>query len=461
MGYTKKKESDLPKPMRHQVESLKHDEENDIVFDNSDAGTGKTAVRIWGFAKRRAKRGYGALLVIATKSLLEAAWAKDLRTFAPHLVYSIARADNRERAFAADADVYITNHDAVKWLAQQSPAFFKRFSEVVIDESTAFKHATSQRSKAAKKIVRFFKKRALLTATPTSNGITDIWHQALLLDDGKALGQNFFAFRNAVQTPHQVGRIAQAVKWEDKPGAADVVYTQLGSMMIRHRLQDCIDMPGNHQYDMPYKLSTKQMALYRELEASSILVLKESKKITAINAAAVHTKLLQVASGAVYGENGEYTLVDTGRYELVMDLAAERPGALVFFLWKHQRDYMVAEARKRGLRFSILDGDTPQAVRDAAILAYQAGGLDVLFAHPASAAHGLTLTYGTSTIWSSPTYNLELFVQGSSRQHRVGQQRKCETIVIVAEGTKDEDAWRVMQGKGDRMNLFLSLVDGK
>lgn len=460
MGFIKK-ESDLPKPMRHQVESLRHDEENDIVFDNSDAGTGKTAVRIWGFAKRRKQRGYGCLLVVATKSLLEAAWARDLRTFAPHLVYSIARADNRERAFEVNADVYITNHDAVKWLASQYPSFFKKFSEIVIDESTAFKHNTSQRSKAAAKIVKYFKKRACLTATPTSNGITDIWHQALLLDDGRSLGQNFFKFRNTVQTPHQVGRIAQAVKWEDKPGAADVVFNQLGPMLIRHRLEDCIDMPGNHQYDVPYTLSPKQMAAYRELEASAILVLKDQKKVSAINAAAVHTKLLQVASGAVYTEEGEYSLVDTGRYELVMDMAAERPGALVFFLWKHQRDFMVADATRRGLRFAVLDGDAPQRMRDAAIVAYQAGKLDLLFAHPASAAHGLTLTYGTTTIWSSPTYNLELFVQGSSRQHRVGQKKKCETIVVVAQGTKDEDAWRVMQGKGDRMSMFLSLVDGK
>lgn len=459
MGYIKT-EADLPKPMGHQVLSLKHDDKNDVVFDTSDAGTGKTAIRIWGFQKRR-KKGSGCMLVIATKSLLENAWAKDLRRFAPELTYSIARAENRAAAFEAEADVYITNHDAVKWLALQPPSFFKRFSELVIDESTAFKHATSQRSKAASKIARHFKKRALLTATPTSNSITDIWHQALLLDGGRALGTSFYAFRNAVCTPIQVGRHAQAMKWLDKDGAPDVVYGQLGPMMIRHRLDDCVDMPGNHQYSMEYVLSKKQMALYQALENDSMLVLKDAKKITAINAAAVHTKLLQVASGAVYRGDQEqsYELVDTGRYELVLDLVAERPAALVFFLWRHQRDYMVEEAKRRGLRFAVLDGETPDRLRDAAVQAYQAGTLDVLFAHPASAAHGLTLTAGTSTIWASPTYNLELFVQGSSRQHRVGQKKKCETIVILAPGTKDEDAWEVMQGKGDRMTSFLKLME--
>jgi SNF2 family DNA or RNA helicase len=447
--------------MRHQLASLKHDDKNQIIFDNSDAGTGKTAVRLWGFASRRKKKGYGALLVIATKSLLDAAWAKDIRTFTPYLRYSIARAENREKAFAADADIYITNHDAVKWLALQPASFFARFSEIVIDESTAFKHATSQRSKAAAKIIKHFERRALLTATPTSNSITDIWHQAFLLDGGRSLGTSFYAFRNAVCTPVQVGRHAQALKWTDKLGANDVVFGQLGPMIIRHVLNDCVDMPGNRQYTMEYELPKKQMAIYRALEEESILVFKNAKQITAINAAAVHTKLLQVASGAVYRGDSEqsYELVDTGRYELVLDLVAERPSALVFFLWRHQCDYMVEEAKRRGLRFAVLDGRTPDRVREEAIAAYQAGRLDVLFAHPATAAHGLTLTRGTSTIWASPTYNLELFIQGSSRQHRVGQTRKCETIVVIAPGTKDEDAWEIMQGKSDRMTSFLKLAE--
>lgn len=460
MGFVKAA-GDLPKPMSHQLVSLAHDEaQGGLVFDTSDAGTGKTAVRIWAFQKRR-KAGGGALLVLATKSLLENAWARDLRTFAPELTYSIARAENRAAAFEAEADVYITNHDAVKWLALQKPSFFKKFSDLVIDESTAYKHATSQRSKAAAKIARHFRHKALLTATPTSNSITDIWHQALLLDGGAALGTSFYAFRNAVCTPVQVGRHAQALKWEDKDGAPEAVYNHLGELLIRHKLDECVDMPGNHQYSIEYTLPKKQLALYKELEASSMLVLKDAKKITAINAAAVHGKLLQVASGAVYRGDSEqsYELVDTGRYELVLDLVAERPAALVFFLWRHQRDFMVEEAQRRGLRFAVLDGETPDKLRDAAIQAYQAGKLDVLFAHPASAAHGLTLTRGTSTIWSSPTYNLELFVQGSSRQHRVGQKKKCETIVVIAPGTKDEDAWEVMQGKHSRMSSFLKLVE--
>jgi SNF2 family DNA or RNA helicase len=83
-----------------------------------------------------------------------------------------------------------------------------------------------------------------------------------------------------------------------------------------------------------------------------------------------------------------------------------------------------------------------------------------MIAHPKSAAHGLTLTKGTTTIWSSPTYDLELFKQGSKRQHRMGQTERTETIVIIGAGTIDEKAYAVMTGKAQRMDNLLGLFEG-
>ena len=251
----------------------------------------------------------------------------------------------------------------------------------------------------------------------------------------------------------------RAIRWSDKPGASEVVLAQLGDMVIRHKLEDCADMPGNHKYSMEYRLPAKQQAIYNTMESDALLVFRKTRVVSAVNAAVVHNKLLQIASGAVYAEDKSYEVIDTGRYEMVMDLVAERPCALVFFLWAHQKAELVALATKRGLKFAVMDGTTSDRRRLEIVQQYQAGMLDVLFAHPETAAHGLTFTRGTHTIWASPTYDLELFVQGSSRQHRIGQTKKCETLVVVAAGTKDEDAWRVMQGKGDRMNLFLQMAE--
>jgi SNF2 family DNA or RNA helicase len=449
----------ITKPFAHQTVSIKHNDRTPIVYDCSDPGTGKTYVRIAGFAKRR-KKGGGCLLVLAPRSLLRSVWLNDIKKFAPHLVVSVADASNREAAFAAKADVYVTNVDAVKWLATQKKAFFTKFDELVVDESTAYKHHTSQRSKAAAHIAKHFKYRCCMTGTPTGNTITDVWHQAYILDDGKRLGNSFYKFRDAVCTPHQVGRQAQMVQWHDKEGAEEAVFGLLSDIVVRHKFEDCVDIPANHQYPVEYELTPKQMRAYLEMQDTQMLSIITSRlapAIIAINAAAVATKLLQVASGAVYDGTGKYVVIDTARYEMILDLVEQRKHSLVFFLWKHQRDALIAEAIKRKVKYAVIEGDTSDRDRDEIVQGYQAGVYQTLFAHPKSAAHGLTLTKGTATIWSSPTYDLEIFKQGSKRQHRMGQTQKTETIVLIAKDTIEQKVYDAMLSKDARMTNLLDL----
>ena len=447
----------MTKAFAHQTKSLKHDLTTEVVFDTSDPGTGKTFVAIKAFERRRKKRG-GRALILAPKSLLRSTWAADFKKFAPTLKVAVATADVRASTFEQDADAYVTNIDAVKWLAKQPKAFFKRFDTLIIDESSAYKHATSLRSKAAAKISGHFRYRRAMTGTPNGRSITDVWHQAFLLDGGERLGKSFYGFRNSVCTPTQVGNSAQAVRWEDKDGAEEAVFGLLSDIVIRHKFEDCVDIPANHRYELVYDLTPNQRKAYDQMEQTQMLMLKgKEPAVIAVNAAVVANKLLQVASGAVYGVDGEAVLVDDGRYKMVLDLVEERKHSLVFFHWKHQRDALVAEADKRGINFCVLDGTVDEHERDRFVTGYQAGVYRVMFAHPKSAAHGLTLTRGTTTIWSSPTYDLELFEQGSKRQHRMGQTQKTETITLIAPGTIDERVYEILQGKNARMKHLLDL----
>lgn len=445
-------------PFAHQRLSLKHAETTPVVFDCSDPGTGKTAVTIWDFNAKHTRRQAQKALVIAPKSLLRSVWATDFKKFAPHLRVVVSTAGEHERMFAQDADVYVTNHDAVRWLAQRPASFFKGFDYLAVDESTAFKHHTSMRSKAIAKIVKYFKYRRLMTGTPNSNSILDVWHQVFLLDGGQRLGPSFYAFRNSVCVPIQRGRNVHAVEWVDKEGAEEAVFSLLQDIVIRHRFEDCVDIPPNHQYDIKYTMTPTQRKKYEEMKEWAVLELQD-KTITAINAASVTTKLLQIASGAVYSDNDNYHIVDTSRYELILDLVEERKHSLVLFLWKHQRDQLLKAAEARGITFALIDGTVPEYEREIIVKNYQAGKYRTIFAHPKSAGHGLTLTRGTTTIWASPTYDLEIFKQGSKRQHRLGQTEKTETIVVLAENSIDEHAYAVMQGKAKRMDHLLGLFE--
>lgn len=450
-----------PPPLfQHQGASIKFMMMRDRVLDASDPGTGKTRVQIELFRMRRL-RGGGKALVIAPKSLLRSAWQDDFLKFAPDMTTVVCPAEKREQMFAQEADVYITNTDATKWLAKQPAKFFQQFDTLIIDELSAFKHHTSQRSKALNKIKKHFSKRYGLTGTPNSNSITDIWHQMFVLDDGQRLGRSFYQFRNAVCEPQQVGPQPNMLQWHDKPGAENVVANLLVEAIVRHKFEECIDIPANHTYSVPYHMSPKQAKAYQQMERDAITMLNDGKVITTVNAAGVMTKLLQIASGASYFEGLEgddYASIDNGRYELVSDLVEQRDHSVVFFNWTHQREELIKEFKKRGITYAVIDGNTSDKARKEAVDLFQSGFYRVLLAHPQSAAHGLTLTKGTATIWASPTYNLEHFLQGNRRIYRAGQTQKTETIVVLAPGTVEDKVYAKLQEKDARQGNMLELL---
>lgn len=446
-----------PTLFSHQVESIKFFSNTPIGLDASDPGTGKTRTAIELFAERR-RRGEGAALIIAPKSLLRSAWEDDFAKFAPNVKVSVAFASNREKAFMREADVYVTNHDAVKWLAGKPNTFFKKFDTLIIDEISAFKHHTSQRSKALNKIKGHFTKRYGLTGTPNSNTICDVWHPMFILDNGKRLGKSFFHFRSSVCIPEQVGPQPNMLKWKDKPGAEEAVSMLMKDITIRHKFEDCLSIPENHLYSVNYHLSPVQYINYKRMEKDAIVNL-QSGVVDAVNAAAVTTKLLQISSGAVYDGAAVAHTVDTGRYELVADLVEQRDHCIVFFLWEHQKKNMIKEFEARGITYVVMDGGTSDNARAEAVKLYQQGFYKVMLAHPQSAAHGLTLTRGTSTIWCSPTYNLEHFVQGNRRIYRAGQTQKTETVVVVAPGTLEDHVFKVLMDKDKKQLDLLALLE--
>lgn len=440
----------------HQLTSVNVFKTRPIGLDASDPGTGKTRVQIELFASRRS-RGGGCALIIAPKSLLRSAWEEDIRKFAPHLKTSVCPAAGRERRFAEHADVYITNTDAAVWLAKQKPEFFKKFDTLIIDEISYFKHRTSARSKAINKIKKHFKHRYGLTGTPNSNGITDLWHQVYILDDGLRLGKSFWKFRAEVCTPVQIGPMPNMLKWVDKPNIERVVGTLIGDITVRHKFEECLDIPDNYQYSVPYHLPPAQQIYYKAMEKQALIEIGK-ETVTAVNAAGVVGKLLQIASGAAYKEGGGYALVNNGRYELVADLVEQRAHSVVFFNWTHQRDELVREFEKRGLTFVVVDGNVSDADRARAVADFQAGFYRVFLAHPQSAAHGLTLVKGTATIWASPTYNLEHFLQGNRRIYRAGQTEKTETIVVIAPGTLEEKVLEKLNQKDAKQSGLLEVL---
>lgn len=438
------------KPFDHQVKTTDFLLKTPRALITSDPGTGKTRSVLDAFAKRKKE---GRMLVLAPLSILSASWGDDIKKFQPKLTFALAYAKNREDAFQADVDIVIANHDAVKWLLKNIWAV-DGFSTLCIDEFTAFKNKDSQRSKALLKLAERFKYRIAMSGTPNSNTILDVWHPTLIIDDGERLGKRFYSFRSAVCHPRFNGF---ANEWVDRPDAQLIVAAAIKDINIRYRLEDCIDMPEQSVHTMYVQLTKAIMDQYKILAEDSVLYTGKAT-INAVNAGARIKKLLQLCTGAVYTEDGVATGIHEERYELVMQLVAERQHSLVAFNWRHEREHLTTLADKMGITYGVIDGDTPPKARTALVERMQAGQLQVLFAHPQSAGHGLTLTKATTIIWASPTYNAEHYQQFNRRIYRAGQTQKTEVIHIAAEDTWETHVYEKLQNKLGRMEELLLIL---
>ena len=434
----------------HQIETTSFILNHPRCLITSDPGTGKTRSVLDAHSRLES-----TTLVIAPLSILEAAWVDDIKKFEFPINYGVAYAKNRAKVFADEKlDMVITNFEAVNFL-QKNPQFLKRFDTLVVDEFTAFKNKDSKRSKNLKQIVSFFDNRIFMSGTPNTNTILDVWHPVLCVDDGKRLGNRFYSFRNQVCTPRFNGF---ANEWTDKPGIEQTVAQLLNDINIRHALEECIDLPDNVTRIMHTDLTRDVKRMYDTLAEESVLYTKQGT-INAVNAGARVKKLLQLVSGAVYDEVGDTKYIHQHRYDMIMDLLEVRKHSLVAFNWKHERNALTQLAEKKGFSYEVIDGETPAHKRVDIVGRFQAGQIKILFAHPQSASHGLTLTKATTCIWCSPTYNAEHFQQFNRRIHRAGQSSKTETILIAARNTWEEKVYEKLNGKLGKMENLLHVLN--
>jgi len=436
----------------HQIETVAHIKKNPkcCIFDT--CGTGKSAAAIEGTRTNPKKK-----LIFAPKSILQPAWGGDFDKFFPTLKYSIATAKNRAKAFAADAEYYITNIDAAKWVVENVD--LTEFDTIILDESTSVKNPQAKRSKAIYKISKSLTHRIIMTGTPSPSSILDLWHQLYCVDDGERLGASYYAFRAATCEPERVGMNVHAVKWHPKPGSTEVVADLIEDIVIRHELEDVLDMPERIERVLEFEMEPSHRRAYETLKKNSLIEIMNTPIVSAVHAASLQNKLLQMTSGTLYKDDHKSLRFSSARYDLINELVEENDHPTIIACnWNHQIEELVKNADKRGIKHATINGKTSVEDRNLAVLAVQAGTIQALYANIAALSHGVTLTGATRCIFASPTFNGEQFIQFKHRIFRAGQTKRTETILIQAKDTLEERVYRILQGKLDRQTSLTELL---
>jgi len=393
------------------------------------------------------------VLVIAPKRVAEDTWSRETTKWdhLNHLKISKMLGSEKQRleALRAKADIYVINRENVGWLVKQLGLKWD-FDMVVIDELSSFKNHQSIRFKELKKIRPFIKRLVGLTGTPAPNGYMDLWAQLYLLDRGQRLGKNITTFRkeyfNTIARPgFQLYSL--------RKGSVDLINNQIKDICISMKAKDYLKLKEPLLINVPVVLDKKEMDRYKELEKEKILEVG-GKEITAVNAAAVTTKLLQLANGAVYDENRAVIEIHDKKLERLHELIEEANGnpVLVFYSFLHDLDRI-----KGYLKEDVRILETADDIAD-----WNNKKIKILLAHPASAGHGLNLQDGGNIIiWFGLTWSLELYLQANARLHRQGQAEGVIIHHLIAEGTVDEDVLQVLQGKEQRQEDLLRALKAR
>jgi len=423
-----------------------------------DMGLGKTVSTLTAIKELKYNRfQVNKVLIIAPKKVAEGTWSKEkdkwnhTKDFRVSLV--LGSQQKRIKALSVNADLYIINRENIPWLVDYLRNDWY-FDTVVIDESSSFKNSRSKRFKALKMVLPKINRLIELTGTPSPNGVEDLWAQIYLLDQGTRLEKYITHFRAKYMEPNKRNR-SQIFDYKIKDGVYDSIINKISDICISMKSEDYLELPDLSYNEIPVILNDKARRDYDKMERDFVLELEGAEdEITAVNAAALSNKLLQISNGAVYDSSGVYTEVHDAKIDSFLELVERLQGKslLVFYNFQHDRDRIKKALEKSDLVVKELK--TTQDEDD-----WNAGKIDILLTHPASAAYGLNLQEGGNHVcWFGLSWNLEHYQQANKRLHRQGQKEKVIIHHLVTQGTRDEDVMRALDNKaGVQEEIMQSL----
>ena len=404
------------------------------AFNLSELGTGKSLASLWAYDYLKKEGKFNKALIIAPLSTLERTWADEIFNHFPHLTCAVLHGtrDKRIKLLKQDVDVYIINHDGLPII---EPALRARqdIDIVMLDEiAQCARNASTDRWKVINTIVNKHKrKRACwgMTGTPTPNAPTDAWAQCRLLVPDK-VPPYFNRFKM------QVMRQLTQFTWIPKPDATDVV-KDIMQPAVRFTRDECVDLPPLMYETRMVALTKEQDKAYKEM-MNRLQTQADSGAITAVNEAVKMAKLIQIACGVVYADDGsEFTIPSNPRIQETKNIVASAEGKVIVFVPYVSSVKMVAAELSKDFSVEIIHGGVKKSERDRIFGAFQKSkDLKVIVAQPAAMSHGLTLTAASTIVWYSCVTSNETFEQANGRINRPGQ--KMNNFIIMLEGTKVE-----------------------
>ncbi len=402
----------------------------------------------------------GKVLIIAPLRVARDTWPNELKKWShlENLDMSVMVGTEKQRiaALQKSALIYTINRENVQWLVD----YYKKhqltwdFDTVVIDELSSFKNYSTKRWRSLRSVRPLCKRMIGLTGTPAPGGMFDLWAEIGLLDQGVRLGRFVTRFREQFFKAESYNPSSRIVyKYGLVEGAEQKIYDKISDICISMSAMDYLDMPEYLHLSYPVEMSEQEKELYEKLKNDLIIPMMDGD-VEAANAAALSNKLLQMANGAVYDENGTARHIHDRKLEALEDLieAANGQSVLIGYWFKHDKERIQAYLTDR--KMEVRELKSSKDFDD-----WNAGKIPIALIHPASAGHGLNIQEGGHIlIWFGLTWSLELYQQTNARLWRQGQKNTVSVYHIVTTGTMDENVIQALGDKSVRQDDLIRAV---
>lgn len=441
------------KPMMHQAVTSGNLTLDKRHFLLSEIGSGKTLSVLWAYDYLRKTGKAKRMLVVTPLSTMQSVWANEIWEHLPHLSCQVLYGTAKRRVDQLEfpADVYVINHDGLK-VPEMLAALLARddLDVLCVDELADFKNSSTDRWKALKKLSIGREYFWGLTGTPIPNKVTDAWAQCRLINPDK-VPPYFGRFRD------QVMRQVSMYKWVPRDNALDIVRDAMQPATLYKR-DECIDLPPTMYETRDVELSADQARAYKEM-MNKLVAEAGGGQIMAVNEAVKAAKLLQVACGCAYDQQGNVLHLDAkDRVEELKRIVEASTGKVIVFIPLTGGLHSVAAALGKEWQVEVVYGDVSKNERDRIFAEFKRpGGTHVLVAHPRCMSHGLTLVEANTIVWFIPTNNPNEYTQANGRITRPGQKRN--TFIIHLQGSDIEKRmYRRLKDKGDLQGILLDMI---
>lgn len=329
---------------------------------------------------------------------------------------------------------------------------------VIVDESTYIKGHNARRTRRITALSECARYRMILTGTPITQGVIDLFAQMRFLSP-KILGyRSFYSFaaNHLEYSDKYKGMIVRALR-------TDVLAAKMQPYVYQVTKDDAgVDLPPK-LYDRRYFFLTEEQGYYYHQAKIEILAqMDQSDYFDAYVIFQLFTALQQIVSG-FWNRNGtriEFPHSRCGTLLNVIQGIAPAEKVIVWFKYH----YSIAQARAAlaaeygDVSVAEFHGGLSEKARNDELLRWRQSGR-FLLATQAAGGHGLTLNEAHYAVFYENEFKYSNRIQAEDRNHRLGQAIRPTYIDLVSDSKIDRRIMKSQAEKGDLLDDFRREVE--